>query len=41
METNLKHMAQGRTDIFGAADVETFIGQRIGEEDTKQPEKVT
>ena len=40
METNLKRIAQGRTDIFGAGDVETFIGQRIGEEDVKQPEKV-
>ena len=41
METNLKRMAQGRTDTFDAAVVETFIGQRIGEEDLKQPEKVT
>ena len=41
METNWKHIAQGRTDIFGVADVETFIGQRIGEEDVKQREKVT
>ena len=41
METNLKHIAQRRTDIFGAGDVETFIGQKIGEEDVKQPEKVT
>ena len=41
METYLKHIAQGRTDTFGAAVVETFIGQRIGEEDVKQPEKVT
>ena len=41
MESNLKHIAQRRTDIFGAGDVETFIGQKIGEEDVKQPEKVT
>ena len=41
METNLKDFAQGRTDIFSAGDVETFIGQRIGEKDVKQPEKVT
>ena len=41
MEANLKHIAQGRTDIFGVAYVETFIGQRIDEEDAKQPGKVT
>ena len=41
MESNLKQIAQRRTDIFGAGDVETFIGQKIGEEDVKQPEKVT
>ena len=41
METNLKHIAQGRTDILGVAGLETFIGQRIDEEDVKQPEKVT
>ena len=40
METNLKRIAQGRTDTFDAV-VETFIGQRIGEADVKQPEKVT
>ena len=41
METNLERIAQGRTHVFGAAVVETFIGQRIDEEDVKQPEKVT
>ena len=41
MEANLKHIAQGRTGIFGVADVETFIDQRIGEKDVKQPGKVT
>ena len=41
MESNLKQIAQRRTDIFGAGDVETFIGHKIGEEDAKQPEKVT
>ena len=39
METNLKHIAQGRTHIFGAAVVETFIGQRIGEEDVNNLRK--
>ncbi|XP_028399684.1 splicing factor 3A subunit 1-like [Dendronephthya gigantea] len=41
MESNLKHIAERRTDIFGKGDVETFIGQKFGEEDVKQPEKVT
>ena len=41
MESNLKQIAQRRTDIFGAGDVETFIGHKIGKEDVKQPEKVT
>ena len=41
MEANLKHIAQGRTDIFDVVDVEAFIGQRIDEEDAKQPGKVT
>ena len=41
MEANLKHIALARTDIFGVVDVETFIGQRIAEEDAKQPGKVT
>lgn len=39
--SSLKHLAERRTDIFGAGDEETGIGRKIGEEEEKKPEKVT
>ena len=39
--SSLKQLAERRTDIFGAGDEETVIGKKIGEEDTRKPEKVT
>ena len=39
--SSLKQLAERRTDIFGAGDEETMIGKKIGEEDSRKPEKVT
>lgn len=41
IESSLKHLAERRTDIFGSGDVETAIGQKIGEEERRKPEKIT
>ena len=41
VRSSLKLLAERRTDIFGAGDEETIIGRKIGEEEKKEPEKVT
>jgi splicing factor 3A subunit 1 len=42
IESSLKNLAERRTDIFGSGDVETAIGQKIGEEEVqRKPEKPT
>ena len=41
VRSSLKQLAERRTDIFGAGDEETIIGRKIGEEEKKEPEKVT
>ena len=40
IESSLKNLAERRTDIFGSGDVEAAIGQKIGEEERRKPEKV-
>ncbi|XP_076067549.1 splicing factor 3a subunit 1 [Oratosquilla oratoria] len=40
ISSSLKQLAERRTDIFGAGDLETGIGKKIGEEE-KREEKVT
>lgn len=37
IQNSLKNLAETRTDIFGANDLETAIGRRIGEEEQAQP----
>lgn len=41
IENSLKNLAERRTDIFGSGDVETAIGQKIGEEEHRKPDKPT
>ncbi|XP_067668846.1 splicing factor 3A subunit 1-like [Haliotis asinina] len=40
IDTNLKQLAERRTDIFGVGTEETQIGKKIGEEDKKERSKI-